>query len=476
MIQITEIEVRGQTANHNFYGHLPLDPGLNVVSAKNGYGKSLAGTAVSWCLGVEVIFGLQNNDAARFPEAVRDIIELEGLPDLPVLDSSCSIRLLRDDGMSIRISRSIHGANPGVVDLEEIDVAGALIQQSRLEIHKDTMKDEAGGFQNFLFKWLGLPRQNLVDRQGRVTEVYLENLMPLCVVDQNEGWVDIQALQVFRYGQQDIKEAAFEFLMGQQDLLHLRFRAQQRSSREALLSAQAAQISERVEATFANRGYSLRWSDHGNTERVAERWSKTTLLEHAKRNLGLDIGEERALLKRQVSRFRKKLSAGDLSGVDRGDGEKASQRVIDLKTSRHELQQALRTARIQGAEQRTLLEEIQNRKQSSQDVLRLKETGIGRFDHVECPTCHRDLQPESFQLTRQSTSSVRAHIDALGRDGKLIQSNMRELQAEERRLATTLERVEEDLRGAQRALSIVSQASSAIIEQLGKAAGRSCGS
>ena len=471
MIRISDIEVRGRTAVHEFYGHLPLESGLNVISAKNGYGKSLAGTTISWCLGVEVMFGLQNNDAARFPEAVRDIIELEGLPDLPVLNSSCSVRLLREDQMSLRISRSIHGGDLGAVTVEEIDAEGSVLRESRLEIHKATMKDEAGGFQNFLFRWLGLPRQKLVDRSGGVTEVYLENLVPLFVVDQSEGWVDIQALQVFRYGQQDVKEASFEFLLGQEDLLAARFEEQQRRSRETQLAAQAAQISERVEATFSDRGYTIRWSDHGRAEAIAARWSEITLQELAKRNFALDLGGERALLRRQITALREKLSAGDLSEVDRADSERASQRVIDLKTRRHELQLALRKVRIQAAEQRLLYEGIQSRTQSSQDVLRLKQTGIGRFDHVECPTCHRDLEPESFQLTQQSAASVEAHIDALKRDGRLIRSNIGELQSEERKVAANLESVEDDLRSAQRSLSVVSQTSSVIVEQLGKAAG-----
>jgi DNA repair ATPase RecN len=30
-----------------------LDPGLNVLSAENAYGKTLAMTAIPWCLGLE---------------------------------------------------------------------------------------------------------------------------------------------------------------------------------------------------------------------------------------------------------------------------------------------------------------------------------------------------------------------------------------------------------------------------------------
>ena len=46
MIQITEIAVRGQSDAGPFAGEIRLSPGLQVITARNAYGKSLAVTAV----------------------------------------------------------------------------------------------------------------------------------------------------------------------------------------------------------------------------------------------------------------------------------------------------------------------------------------------------------------------------------------------------------------------------------------------
>ena len=44
--------------------------------------------------------------------------------------------------------------------------------------------------------------------------MYLENLVPSFYIDQTEGWADIQAQQIGRYGQLEIKEIAVEYLLG----------------------------------------------------------------------------------------------------------------------------------------------------------------------------------------------------------------------------------------------------------------------
>ncbi len=77
-----------------------------------------------------------------------------------------------------------------------------LLRTSRLYARRQTMKDEHGGLQRFLFDWLGLPRKPVMTIRGEPGEVYLENIAPLFYIDQSEGWTDLQAQQVYRYGLQ----------------------------------------------------------------------------------------------------------------------------------------------------------------------------------------------------------------------------------------------------------------------------------
>ena len=95
---------------------------------------------------------------------------------------------------------------------------------------------------------------------------------------------------------------------------------------------------------------------------------------------------------------------------------------VELKDQRHKRREELRVLRRQQSDQQELIANIEHRLHSARDVLRLKKEGIGRIEIVECPTCHRSLDPSTFQLTAQSTESVEAHIAALERDRTLVRA------------------------------------------------------
>jgi len=154
-----------------FAGTLDLLPGLQVVSARNAYGKSLASTAVVWCLGLEPIFGTQDNDPICFPEAAREELDLLDRPATQVLSSECSIRLIHEDGRSLKLTRAIKG-DCRTVRVEEQTVEGQ-IRRSKLVARRETMQDEHGGLQRFLFDWLKWPRHEVTTFRGAAAEIYL---------------------------------------------------------------------------------------------------------------------------------------------------------------------------------------------------------------------------------------------------------------------------------------------------------------
>jgi len=469
MIRIVSIEVSGRTARGSFTGRMEFESGLNVFSGENAFGKSTAITSIPWCLGIEPMFGLQNNDPARFPGAVRDVITLGDVENVPVLASEASVSIERDDGARIALRRAILGG-----DREKVEVTETFPNKSKktmvLQARKDTMSDETAGLQRFLFEWMGLPRTPLMTLNGRRSELYLENLAPLFFIDQTEGWTDLFALQVHRYGLQEVNEAAVEFLLGARTALDARFRRQENVSTEARLKGEAEKISERVVAFFKAQGWTTSWSTRGTSVEVAKRWADRKLSEIARKDFNMNVAAERERLTQRLISLRALLAEAPAGAADRGPASQASQEVVEFKTKRHKLRDELRQARLQLAEQKSLLEAIEHRASSSKDVLKLKLQGIGRLDQVECPTCHRELDPNSFQLTEQSTESVAAHIDALEKQRVLIRHNIAVLDAEVVRLQHDLSSVEERLLVSERALATVNFAIGATRESLAKAA------
>lgn len=468
MIEITSIEVEGVTSRGPVKGSLPLYPGLNVLSAENAYGKSLAMTAIPWCLGLEAMFGLQDNDPSRFPTAVRDVLDLGNARNVDVASSVARLAFRRDDGATLTISRPIKGSNPEFVDIVE---GGHAPRTSRLQARRKTMKDETGGLQHFLFQWLNLPRAPLMNLKGEKAELYLENLGPLFFVDQNEGWTELQALQVYRYQLQEVCEAAVEYMLGATSALAARFRRQENVSLGARLKGEAEKISEQTEEFFQrSQGWDLKMSTHGPPEEIARRWSARTLSTIAREEFRMDAVAERTRLEAKVVALRKALASDPIGSPEAAPATQASQLVVELKTRRHQLRSALRDARMQLSDHQSLLQTTEHRIHSSKDILRLKKQGIGRLDMVECPTCHRDLDPSTFDLTVQSAESVDAHIESLDQQRAALIKNIRALDADIKRLDHEMTVADDEFVAADRTLESVNRAVGTARERLAKVA------
>ena len=261
------------------------------------------------------------------------------------------------------------------------------------------MQDDHGGLQRFLFDWLHWPRVEVSTFKGVKSEVYLENLLPTFYIDQNEGWTDLQALQIGRYGQQQISEIVIEYQLGALEAVRVRVARQQARQRELALRDRARTISDQVGAVFRKHGWRVDWSSNGTIENVVARWSSRTLRETLNQEANVDLPARYALLNKRIDQLRDSLTKQPLDPSDSSAPVAASQAVIELKEDRHRMNGELHALRIQGELAEELVASFNHRIQAASDLLRLKSTGIGRLDRMECPSCHRDIDPETFGLT-----------------------------------------------------------------------------
>jgi len=469
MIRLVDVTMRGESDLGPFSGSFTFAPGLQVISAHNRFGKSLAVTSIAWCLGLERMFGLNDNDPARFSVAVREIIELGGQTNVGVRSSEASLTLERGDGARVRITRAIKG-DPAESFVEEIAQDGTVERSSRLFARKLTMKDETGGLHRFLFEWGALQHMPVMTTRGDEAELYLENIAPLFYIDQSEGWTDLQALQVHRYGLLEVSEIAVEYLLGATEAIQARFARQAAAARENRLKGEAAVIAAAVTNLFQRHGWITPWSEHGTVADITDRWSARTLVATLKSELDIDLSAQMAMHRDRADTLRELISKGDIDPRSTAAASDASQVVVELKEQRHARREELRILRRQSLDQQELVASIEHRHHSARDILRLKKEGIGRIEYVECPTCHRSIDPATFALTAQSVTSVQAHIDALSRDQRLIRSNIDAVDDQILRVVAELADVESKLLDAERALVAVNQAVGSVREQITKAA------
>lgn len=465
MIYLSKIEVRGKAEVGEFMGSMTLGPGLQVISAPNAYGKSLAAKAVIWCLGLEPIFGSPDNDASRLPEAVREELDLAGHPQSRILHSECSISIQDSSGRQLEIKRPIVGGDSSIATVREIEKDGK-VRESKLLARKWTMSDEHGGLQRFLFGWLKWPRVEVPTFRPGGSEVYLENLAPLFYIDQNEGWSDLQALQISRYGQQEIKEIAVEYLLGSMSILQARIDRVKAGQRANELKESSRLLADQVNEEMLRRGWRVDWSSHGSLNDVVARWSKHTLLATLKTESSMDLAARRKDVDEKIKKLSKALTSEPIDLNLKAAPMEASQKSIDLKRQRHVLNQDLSTLNAQLRETTGLMDSVEHRIHAASDLLRLKKTGVGRLDHLECPTCHRDFDFGLFGLTSQSEESVAAHIEALRSDRELLLKNRESLASSIKTATANIAQVDDELRDAEKALATVNNAVGSLREQL----------
>lgn len=468
MITLEEIKVAGTSELGEFSGALFFKAGLQVISADNAFGKSLSVTAIAWCLGAEAVFGLPDNDPACFPLAVRDEIDLGDKPSVPVIGSTCSITLKHSDGRRLRLTRAIKGDCTRII-AEETSQTGD-VRKSEFSARYQTMVDEAGGFQNFFFRWIGWPHQKTVTFRGIEAEIYAENLLPLFYIDQDEGWTDIQSLQVTRYGQQQIGEFAVEYLLGGIDATRARFDQLRSAQITSGLKEKARIVAERVVNGSISHGWRIELTANGSINDLIARWGAFDLQAVLLQQFDVDIARDLARLRERVDALRRALTQAPIDVEDVSAPISASQRVIELKRRRHRLNDDSATSRAQVEQTEILLESLESRLGAAEDLFRLKTLGIGRIDHIECPTCHRDLDPATFALSSQSTESVENHIEALRRDRDLLSRNLASMRATLATIYSELQVVSTEFREAERALMNVTDAVGTVREKLAQTA------
>ena len=240
----------------------------------------------------------------------------------------------------------------------------------------------------------------------------------------------------------------------------------QAAQRAGELRESAKLIAEQVTDAMVRRGWRVQWSSHGTLKDIISRWTGRKLREALKADASVDIESRRRAVSERANKLRETLTSQPIDPTNASAPMLASQKVIELKEQRHALNRDLHTLRVQFEQASNLVESLEHRLLAATDLLRLKQTGVGRLDHLECPTCHRDLDPMLFGLTSQSAQSVEAHIEALKRDRDVVRKNVDSLSANIRTSSADIATLDSELRDAESALMTVTRAVGPVREQL----------
>jgi hypothetical protein len=314
VIYIASVEVRGESERGRFSGRLPdrdggeFSPGLQVISGNNYFGKTLAARAIAWCLNLEAMFGRKDSDQTFFPHAGYDDLDIDGHTSVRVLSSEAHLVLVRDDGERLELTRGItHDRNK--LRIWRHHASG----EDRLTLltGPGSMTEQTTGFQRYLFEWFRWPVVQITSYEGGEPFIYAENLGPLFFVEQDEGWTEVQARQVGRYGQQQIRELAVEYLLGAVDAVRHRVSRLKSASIDVSLRTAARTLADRVQHTMLRRGWAVDWSGGGSVQEIEGRWSALSIRGALLRDAKIDLDAQRRLINDRIAALRKAL---DLPG------------------------------------------------------------------------------------------------------------------------------------------------------------------
>lgn len=192
------------------YGaEIPFKDGLNIIFGPNSVGKTSIVTGIIYGLGAEKGLGIFKSIQNPFkPEFYKSI---EG----KIVKTSYLLLEISNGIEDVTIFRYIKGTDINIAAIKKCS-ADDFFKSSegeKLIISGEGVFSE-NGFQNFLFKFIGLNQVELPTYDQKLSKLYFENILPLFFVEQRAGWSQIQARQVTRYNIKEVKKVAFEYLFG----------------------------------------------------------------------------------------------------------------------------------------------------------------------------------------------------------------------------------------------------------------------
>ena len=199
-----------QTTDGEKYGaEIPFKKGLNIIYGPNSVGKTSIITGIIYGLGAEKGLGIFKSIQNPFkPEFYKAI-------DGKAVKTSYLLLEISNGDEVITIFRYIKGTDINIAAIKKCSTDNFFKSDEgeKLIISGEGVFSE-NGFQNFLFKFIGLTQVELPTYDQKLSKLYFENILPLLFVEQRAGWSQIQSRQVTRYNIKDVKKVAFEYLFG----------------------------------------------------------------------------------------------------------------------------------------------------------------------------------------------------------------------------------------------------------------------
>lgn len=258
-----DIELNVRTATREASYAISFTNGLNIVQARNSWGKSTLIQSLVYGLGLEGAFSVSH--LSPLGEAMTSVIDLDGQREA-IVESSVRLTLENDRGEQLRVKRFprsleyddelVQTWEAGVGEsLEEADRRDMFVRQSGGATHEL-------GFHRLLEAFLGFDLPDVPGYNADEVKLYLEVLFPLFYVEQKYGWSGLAPRVPTQFRIRAPYRRAAEFALGLGTLERLRER-EATSARLSEAKAAWADSKGQLRQLVLSQGWEFRESDSG---------------------------------------------------------------------------------------------------------------------------------------------------------------------------------------------------------------------
>lgn len=395
-LKVRRLRLRAQTGQGLFGADIPFSNGLMVVRAENSRGKSTAVQSILFALGLERMITTRPTSALTSAMRDRLIYDPATKAETSVVSSRVTVEIEGLNGEVATVTRWVVDDNlgPNLVRVQHAAIDDIMPETpvDDYYVGRQGGASRERGFHVWLAGFLGWAMPELPAREGRTSQLYMEQVFPLLFVEQRRGWGGIQAQMPAFSGVTEVRKRAVEFLLalevGQHELTRQRLRSEE------------AELASKWHVSVAAFGQSLTGSGLkalGLPERLQTTWPDENHPAEISVSLGDDtwqsLDEYMATASAELARLDAPETIPtvdpDISGRIIETLDAARQvRALDLAL-REELFRDETELRSIGHRIDSLAEDLRQH----QDIVVLQDLGSSVTEQLasDCPVCHQHL-------------------------------------------------------------------------------------
>ncbi|MCQ1996487.1 hypothetical protein [Arthrobacter sp. zg-Y1171] len=398
-----------------------------IIRAENSRGKSTAVQSILFALGLERM--ITNQPASALTSAMRDrlIYDASSKAETSVLSSHVTVEIEGHNGAIATVTRWVRHDNYGT-NLVRVQHAALNDITSATDVDDYYVGRSGGasrerGFHVWLARFMGWSMPELPAREGRTSQLYMEQVFPLLFVEQRRGWGGIQAQMPAFSGVTEVRKRAVEFLLalevGQYELTRQR------------LHAREVELAEKWHLAVASFGQSLSGSGlklSGLPERVQTIWPDEARPAEVYVSRGDD--DWKALDSYIESANAELARPSSIKAVDLDGDSNISTRIIEALDDSRRIRAMDLALREELVRQENELQAISRRIESltedlrqHQDIVVLQSLGSKVTEQLaeDCPVCHQHL-PASLLPTDVPTMTAPESVEYIKKQLDLFSS------------------------------------------------------